>query len=133
MFTWSIYTACLRLRPAISWQSFNATAYGVAALANLPLAIIIEQGHGQGISVNAGTVATIGYIAIFPSILAYIFYNRGVDLLGPTRAGFYLFLVPVFGAHSRNDFSGRAASPVPRIWLYSDHGRGFARKQRRQY
>ena len=117
MFTWSIYTACLRLRPAISWQSFNATAYGVAALGNLPLAIM-EGGSGTGVSANAATFATIAYIAIFPSILSYIFYNRGVDLLGPTRAGLYLFLVPVFGAILAVIFLGEQ--------LHAYHAFGFA-------
>lgn len=40
MGTWSIYTAFLRKRPAISWQSFNVTTYGVAALANFPFVMM---------------------------------------------------------------------------------------------
>ncbi len=42
--------------------------------------------------------AAIFYVAIFPSVIAYIFYNRAVELLGPAPAGIYLFLIPVFGA-----------------------------------
>jgi drug/metabolite transporter (DMT)-like permease len=37
-------------------------------------------------------------VAVFPSCLAQIFYLRGVDLIGPGRAGVYVNLVPVFAA-----------------------------------
>jgi drug/metabolite transporter (DMT)-like permease len=114
---WSIYTAFLRKRPAVSWQSFNAVSYSVAAFANLPFALG-EQRLGHVISGNFATVAAIFYTAIFPSLIAYIFYNRGVELLGPTRAGFYFFLVPVFGALLAMVFLGE------QLHLY--HAAGFA-------
>ena len=37
------------------------------------------------------------YTVIFPSILAQVFYIRGVDLIGANRAGLFINLVPVFG------------------------------------
>jgi drug/metabolite transporter (DMT)-like permease len=115
--TWSIYTAFLRKRPHISWQSFNISTYAVAAVCNIPLAFI-EHGLGHSMKANATTAAAIAYVAIFPSLLAYIFYNRGVELLGPARAGLYMFLVPVFGALLAMVFLGE------RLHLY--HALGFA-------
>ena len=38
------------------------------------------------------------WVAIFPSFLSQIFYLRGVDLIGPGRAGVFVNLVPVFAA-----------------------------------
>jgi drug/metabolite transporter (DMT)-like permease len=38
------------------------------------------------------------YVAIFPSCLAQLFFLRGVDLIGPGRAGVFINLVPVFAA-----------------------------------
>jgi drug/metabolite transporter (DMT)-like permease len=35
---------------------------------------------------------------IFPSALAYLFFNRGIALIGPNRAAPFLHLVPVFGS-----------------------------------
>ena len=35
---------------------------------------------------------------IFPSTLAYLFFNRGIALIGPNRASPFLHLVPVFGS-----------------------------------
>jgi drug/metabolite transporter (DMT)-like permease len=38
------------------------------------------------------------YVAIFPSCLAQLLFLRGVDLIGPGRAGVFVNLVPVFSA-----------------------------------
>jgi len=42
-------------------------------------------------------VAGLAYFAVFPSVLAYLFWNRGVALIGPAAAGNFLYLIPVFG------------------------------------
>jgi drug/metabolite transporter (DMT)-like permease len=44
------------------------------------------------------TAATLAYVVIFPSTLAYLGFNRGVALIGPNRAAPFLHLVPVFGS-----------------------------------
>jgi drug/metabolite transporter (DMT)-like permease len=38
------------------------------------------------------------FVAVGPSCLAKLFYLRGVDLIGPGRAGVFVNLVPVFAA-----------------------------------
>jgi drug/metabolite transporter (DMT)-like permease len=108
--TWAVYTAYLRKRPHIGWLSFNVATYAVAALGNAPL-VLIELGLGRTVEVSAASFAAIAYVAIFPSLLAYIFYNRGVELLGPARAGLYLFLIPVFGALLAVPFLGEKLHP----------------------
>jgi drug/metabolite transporter (DMT)-like permease len=35
---------------------------------------------------------------VFASTLAYLFFNRGIGLIGPNRAAPFLHLVPVFGS-----------------------------------
>ena len=37
-------------------------------------------------------------MVIFPSALAYLFFNRGVALIGPNRAAPFQHLMPVFGS-----------------------------------
>jgi drug/metabolite transporter (DMT)-like permease len=44
------------------------------------------------------TTATLAYVVIFPSTLAYLFFNRGIALIGPNRAAPFFHLVPVFGS-----------------------------------
>jgi drug/metabolite transporter (DMT)-like permease len=41
---------------------------------------------------------TIAYVSTLPSVVAQIFYNRGVELIGANRAGAFIHLVPLFGA-----------------------------------
>jgi drug/metabolite transporter (DMT)-like permease len=43
-------------------------------------------------------MAGLAYVAVFPSFLAYLFFNRGVELLGASRAGHFMHLMPVFGS-----------------------------------
>jgi drug/metabolite transporter (DMT)-like permease len=117
MLTWSIYTAYLRKRPVIAWQSFAGLTYFIAGFGNLPLAFI-EVAQGKTIPFELAAIAVVLYVAIFPSLLAYVFYNRGVELLGPTRSGFYLFLIPVFGGILATIFLGER--------LYPFHLIGFA-------
>jgi drug/metabolite transporter (DMT)-like permease len=40
----------------------------------------------------------LAYVVIFPSVLAYLFFNRGVELIGANRAGPFFHLIPVFGS-----------------------------------
>ncbi len=117
MSAWSVYTAFLRKRPPVNWQSFNVTTYAVAALSNVPFALADPNANYDWVT-NWSAVAAVAYVAIFPSLLAYIFYNRGVELLGSARAGVYLFLIPVFGALLATLFLGE------KLALF--HALGFA-------
>jgi len=38
------------------------------------------------------------YVAAFPSTLAYLCFNRGVQLIGANRAAPFFHVVPVFGS-----------------------------------
>lgn len=116
--TWGVYTAYLRKRPAaIAWQSFSAATFAVAAIVNFPLALV-EHNAGNTLAVNLPNLAVVAYVAIFPSLIGYIFYNRGVELVGAARAGAYLFLIPVFGAILATIFLGEK--------LYAFHIAAFA-------
>ena len=53
--------------------------------------------HG-GFVVTAQSLAALLYFAVFPSILAYIFWNRSVATLGPARTGIFMHVLPIFSA-----------------------------------
>ena len=40
----------------------------------------------------------VAYIAIFGSVIGFVFWSFGVGELGPSRAGQFVHLMPVFGA-----------------------------------
>jgi drug/metabolite transporter (DMT)-like permease len=41
---------------------------------------------------------SVVYVAVFPSTVAYLCYNRGIELIGANRAAPFFHMVPVFGA-----------------------------------
>ncbi|MFQ5626246.1 MAG: DMT family transporter, partial [Methyloligellaceae bacterium] len=87
----------LRKRPLIHWLSFTAVTFATGVLVNAPF-FIWEHVSVRQLRLDAETIAAIAYVSIFPSVLAYIFFNRGVELIGANRAGVCLHLVPLFGA-----------------------------------
>ena len=97
MATNSVYVAYLRRRPAIHWLSFLFCLFAASSLFNLPW-VLWEVASGARMTVTPFTLLAVTYVAIVPSILAYICFTRGVELIGGVRAGVFLHLVPVFGA-----------------------------------
>jgi drug/metabolite transporter (DMT)-like permease len=53
-----------------------------------------------GAAIRGGwpSYAAVAYTAVLPSLAAYLFFNRGVELIGAARAGQSLRLLPAFGA-----------------------------------
>jgi drug/metabolite transporter (DMT)-like permease len=76
--------------------SFIAVTFLVGATLLLP-ALAWEIASGRMLSLDATSVLSIAYVAIFPSIVAYLCFNRGVELIGANRAGQFAHLMPVFG------------------------------------
>ncbi len=97
MIGWAIYTSLLPNKPETHWLSFTATIFICSTLLLIPL-MLGEHLLYAPMSVDGKTLTAILYAAIFPGLLAYIFFNRGVELVGGNRAGIVMYLVPVFGA-----------------------------------
>jgi drug/metabolite transporter (DMT)-like permease len=93
---YALYSALLRLRPAVHPLSFLAASFGFGALLLLPC-FLGETLAGTPTQPTLPTFTAIGYLAVFPGCLAYLFYNRGVEVMGAGRAGQYFHLMPVFG------------------------------------
>ncbi|MDX2307449.1 MAG: DMT family transporter [Hyphomicrobium sp.] len=92
---WALYTTLLRYRPAISTLSFAAFTFAVAGLVNLPLAGY-EYAAGLEIRWSWAVLAAIFYAAVLASVAAYYFYAAAVDVLGATRTGSFIHLIPMF-------------------------------------
>lgn len=94
--SYAIYSSALRDRPPVHPLSFLATSFALGTLMLLPL-YLIESATGDNPVLTPGTVAAFAYVAVIPSCLAYLCFNRGVELIGSARGGQYVHLVPVFG------------------------------------
>ncbi len=68
-----------------------------AFVTSVPL-MIWEVASGGFIWPTAAGLATLVYVALGPAFVSQIFFMRGVELIGPGRAGVFVNLVPVFGA-----------------------------------
>ena len=116
--SWALYSVCLRWRPAgLKPLNFQAATMILGIIILTPL-YVWDLMHGKIVPMNTVTVVSIGYLALLPSILAYIFWNRAVAELGANRAGQFLHLMPAFGAVLSMIFLGER--------LYAFHAAGIA-------
>ena len=91
------YTVGLRNRPAVSGLGF-LSGMAIAALATSIPFFIAEIWRGEFVWPTRIGYALLVYAALGPAFVAQLFYMRGVELIGPGRAGVFVNLVPVFGA-----------------------------------
>ena len=94
---YAAYTALLRRRPGVHGFSFIVVTFLLGALMLLPF-LVLETVQGRPLQLTTTSVAAIAYVAVFPSILAYIAFNRAVLVLGANRTGLSIHLIPVFGS-----------------------------------
>jgi drug/metabolite transporter (DMT)-like permease len=95
---YGVYSTLLRRRPVMTDLSFAAVIFGMGAFMLVPVAFAEYLSGARIAELTPGAFAAVGYVTIFPSILAVLFYNRGVELIGANRSGPFLHLVPLFGA-----------------------------------
>jgi drug/metabolite transporter (DMT)-like permease len=93
---WAQYSVNLKNYP----QGLHPLAYQtgiviVGLIFLLPL-YLLEISTGRTLAVTTSTVVTIVYVAVFASVLAFIFWSRAVAVLGANIAGPFIHLMPVF-------------------------------------
>lgn len=94
---YAFYTLALRERPNMPGIAFFTLLALISAVTSVPLLVAEWAMYGLQMPTLQGWLVTL-FVAIGPSCLAQIFYLRGVDLIGPGRAGVFVNLVPVFAA-----------------------------------
>jgi drug/metabolite transporter (DMT)-like permease len=114
---YSFYATLIKSRPNISPISFLAFTIGVGAVLLSPI-YAAEVAMGITFTLDTKAFLILAYITIFPSLLAYLFFNRGVELIGPNRAAPFYHLIPIFGSVLAIVFLGER----PEIF----HGVGYA-------
>ena len=97
LLAFGLYSALMPRRPVTHQLSLISFTVACGALLLLPFSIW-EYSTGRTLKFDAITMATLAYVVIFPSTLAYLFFNRGIALIGPNRAAPFFHLVPVFGS-----------------------------------
>jgi len=94
---WAVYSILLRWRPqTIDGFTLFGITVSITVIVLIPLALL-EQQTAPAITWSLSSVGTITYMALFPSILAYLFWNRGIAELGAAKAGLFIHLMPLYG------------------------------------
>ncbi|HXI05590.1 MAG: DMT family transporter [Bradyrhizobium sp.] len=96
LLVFGLYSVLAARRPAIHGLSFVAFTFGCGAALLIPL-FIWELGARPVMALDGPNLLTLFYVAVFPSTVAYLCFNRGVALIGANRAAPFFHLVPVFG------------------------------------
>ena len=94
---WAFYSVTLRKRPPVHPLSFLAASILVGLVVIIPV-YAHEVWSGRLIVPETGSALAIAYVAIFPSFLAYLFFNRGVELIGSAATAQYMNVMPLMGA-----------------------------------
>jgi drug/metabolite transporter (DMT)-like permease len=92
-----LYSVLTLKRPNIHGLSFVGFTFGVGAACLIP-ALIWELFSRPLMQLDVSNLLSLVYVAVFPSTLAYLCFNRGVQLIGANRAAPFFHLIPVFGS-----------------------------------
>ena len=92
-----LYSVLTLKRPNIHGLSFVGFTFGCGAACLIPL-WIWELFSRPVMQLDTANLLSLFYVAVFPSTLAYLCFNRGVQLIGANRAAPFFHVVPVFGS-----------------------------------
>ncbi len=94
--SWALYTVYLRRRPKIRLASFMFLT-AIIGLAVLAPFYWWEHVYVRPVPLAPETFWAVAYLSVVASVIAYMAYNRAVEILGPNVAGLTSYLLPVFG------------------------------------
>jgi drug/metabolite transporter (DMT)-like permease len=92
-----LYSVLSLKRPEIHGLAFVGFTFGAGAACLIPL-WIWELFSRPVMRLDTANLLSLFYVAVFPSTLAYLCFNRGVQVIGANRAAPFFHVVPVFGS-----------------------------------
>tara|TARA_Y100000590_G_scaffold463132_1_gene629096 strand:+ start:1492 stop:2382 length:891 start_codon:yes stop_codon:yes gene_type:complete len=96
MFSWAMYSALLRKQKfKLSQLSLLQTIITAGLIFLLP-AYLTELALGYRASINLPFILTLSYVVVFPGLASFIFWIKGISLIGSNRSGIFLHLMPIF-------------------------------------
>ena len=96
MFSWAMYSALLRKKKfKLSQISLLQVIISAGLILLLP-AYLIELALGYKVNINLPFILTLSYVVFFPGLASFIFWIKGITLIGSNRSGIFLHLMPIF-------------------------------------
>tara|TARA_B100000029_G_scaffold462616_1_gene495262 strand:- start:1768 stop:2661 length:894 start_codon:yes stop_codon:yes gene_type:complete len=96
MFSWALYSALLRKKKLELSQLSLLQTIITAGLTFLLPAYLIELSLGYKVSIGLPFVLTLTYVVLFPGLASFIFWIKGISIIGSNRSGIFLHLMPIF-------------------------------------
>jgi drug/metabolite transporter (DMT)-like permease len=94
---WAAYTVFLRHKPAELPGLALLACCGCVGLVFLAPVVAIEAiFFGGRVELTPATLGAMLYLGIFPSVVAYVCWNRAVAEVGPAVSGVFMHLMPPF-------------------------------------
>lgn len=96
---YAFYSTNLKRAPqALTPTELMAVLCAVGTITCLPLFVLEAVVLGRVADWTPGAMAAVGFIALFPSLIAQILWVAGVARVGANTAGYFVYTVPVFGS-----------------------------------
>ena len=96
--TWSLYSTLLK-KNNFKFSQFTLIQLmvSVGILFLIPQ-FFYEKSIGLELNLDKNFFLILIYVAIFPAIAAYYFWQKGIEIIGPNRASMFIQLMPLFSA-----------------------------------
>ena len=96
--TWSLYSTLLK-KNKFKFSQFTLIQLmvSVGILFLIPQ-FFYEKSIGLELNLDKNFFLILIYVAIFPAIAAYYFWQKGIEIIGPNRASMFIQLMPLFSA-----------------------------------
>jgi len=93
----ALYPVLLHNKPDIHPLTLLTVLIVLGTVTSLPL-FVIDLLQGDFIRLDVQVALGLLFVSLFPSVLSYLFWNRGIELIGANRAGLFLNLIPILTA-----------------------------------
>ena len=95
-FIFAIYSILVKQKPNdLSIWSFQLSTFSIGLLFLFPL-FVWESITVAPVNYDVSTVLSILYVGIFASLAAFVFWNKAIVTIGPSKSGMVYYTLPLF-------------------------------------
>ena len=98
MLSWATYSALLKKKKYNLTQNTLLQVIITCGLVFLIPIYLLEIKLGYIIKLNTPFILTLTYVVLFPGLASFIFWIKGISIIGANRSGIFLHLMPIIAA-----------------------------------
>ena len=97
MLSWAIFSSLLKKKTHKITQIALLQIVIISGLIFLIPVYLVEIYLGYKINIDKPFLFTLSYVVFFPGLLSFLFWIKGISIIGTNRSGIFLHLMPIFG------------------------------------